>query len=114
MVTSHHDPTAHAEVSAIRDACQAQKAFHLQDAVIYTTCEPCPMCLAAIYWANIKTIYYYYDRHDAADIGFSDNFIYDELTLPIEERSVKMLKVDVQLQSDLFDEWRDKQDKTEY
>lgn len=113
-VTSQHDPTAHAEIMAIRYACKSKQAVHLDGAVIYTTCEPCPMCLAAIYWANIKTIYYYYDRHDAAGIGFSDEFIYNEFERPMNERSIGIKKMDVQLPNDLFEEWMDKQDKMVY
>ena len=82
-VTSTNDPTAHAEVVAIRDACKKVKNFHLaEDVVLYTSCEPCPMCMAAIYWANIKTVYFASDRNDAERIGFDDKFIYDELQLP--------------------------------
>ncbi|KXK38908.1 MAG: Guanine deaminase [Bacteroidetes bacterium OLB9] len=113
-VTSHNDPTAHAEVVAIRDACKTMQTFHLPDAIIYTNCEPCPMCMAAIYWANIKTVYYYYDRHQAEDIGFSDKFIYDEFEKPINERSVAMKKIDMVVQNDVFDGWKNKSDKTPY
>lgn len=111
-VTSTNDPTAHAEVVAIREACKAVGNFHLGNAVIYTSCEPCPMCLSAIYWANIKAIYYCYDRADAARIGFSDSFIYDEISLPVDRRSVKMTRMP--LQGNLFMDWERKQDKTEY
>jgi tRNA(Arg) A34 adenosine deaminase TadA len=114
MVTSHNDPTAHAEMVAIRNACQSKQTFHLHDAVLYTSCEPCPMCLSAIYWANIKAIYYCYDRDDAANIGFSDKFIYEELEKPMNERSIEFKKMDVPLSIDLFDEWKQKQDKITY
>ena len=113
-VTSANDPTAHAEVMAIRDACRNLQTFHLPDAVIYTSCEPCPMCLSAIYWAGIKTVYYGSDREDADRIGFSDKFIYDELALPSEKRSVAMIQLDVPLAKDLMKAWEEKQDKIPY
>lgn len=113
-VTSTNDPTAHAEMVAIRDACKKMKDFHLPDAVLYTSCEPCPMCMAAIYWANIKTVYFASDRNDAERIGFDDKFIYDELPLPIEKRSINMSKLDLHLADEVFEEWTTKNDKTEY
>jgi tRNA(Arg) A34 adenosine deaminase TadA len=113
-VISQNDPTAHAEIVAIRDACNRKQTFHLNDAVLYASCEPCPMCLSAIYWANIKTIYYCYDRDDAANIGFNDKFIYDELSQPINKRSLKMEKIDMPFSNDLFEEWKNKQDKIPY
>jgi len=112
MVTSTNDPTAHAEIVAIREACETKKKFHLHDAILYATCEPCPMCLAAIYWANIKTVFFCYDRNDAATIGFDDNFIYKEISMPMNQRDVKMTKIS--LPNDLFDEWMQKQDKIAY
>lgn len=114
MVTSKNDPTAHAEIVAIRNACDLLQTFHLADAVLYTTCEPCPMCLAAIYWADIKSVYYYYDRNDAANIGFSDKFIYDELEKPVKDRIVGIQSLDFQMANDLFEEWESKQDKLAY
>lgn len=113
-VTSTNDPTAHAEVEAIRDACKNMKNFHLHEATLYTSCEPCPMCLAAIYWANIKIVYFASDRNDAERIGFDDKFIYDELPLPIEKRSIEMSKLELKLADEVFEEWTTKQDKTEY
>lgn len=89
-VTRHNDPTAHAEVLAIRDACQRLSTFDLSQAVLYTSCEPCPMCLGAIYWARIPVVYYGNTRSDAAHIGFDDDFIYQEMNLDIEKRSVIM------------------------
>ncbi len=112
MVTSTNDPTAHAEVVAIREACKEKGNFHLHDAVLYASCEPCPMCLSAIYWANIKTVYYCNDRVDAARIGFSDKLIYDEINLPIDERSVRL--VNMQIRNYIFDDWLKKLDKVEY
>lgn len=87
-VTVHCDPTAHAEVVAIRSACQALETFSLAGAVLLTSCEPCPMCLAAIYWARIDRIYFGNHRQDAAGIGFDDEFLYREVALPLEKRSV--------------------------
>ena len=85
-----NDPTAHAEVVAIRDACASLQTFHLDNCVLFTSCEPCPMCLGAIYWARIRKIYYANNRKDAANIGFNDDFIYRELDLPIENRHIPM------------------------
>jgi tRNA(Arg) A34 adenosine deaminase TadA len=85
-----NDPTAHAEVVAIRDACANLQTFHLDDCVLFTSCEPCPMCLGAIYWARISKIYYANNRKDAANIGFNDDFIYQELDLPIDKRHIPM------------------------
>lgn len=87
-VTRTNDPTAHAEVSAIRIACKKLKTFDLTGCVIYTSCEPCPMCLSAVYWSRINTIYYANTKVDAANIGFDDQFIYEELEKPMTERSL--------------------------
>jgi len=111
-VTSDNDPTAHAEIVAIREACKALGAFHVDGAALYATCEPCPMCLAAVYWAHIKTICYCYDRNDAAKIGFDDNFIYDEISLPIKQRKIEMTKMRVS--NTLFQDWVEKPDKINY
>jgi guanine deaminase len=113
-VTSTNDPTAHAEVMAIRDACKNIGTFDLSGAVLYATCEPCPMCMAAIYWARIDTVYYCSTRYDAAAIGFDDNLIYEELPKPNEEKLVKMKRVDTPHANALFSEWSSKPDKTEY
>ncbi|MDX9891472.1 MAG: nucleoside deaminase [Bacteroidales bacterium] len=113
-VTSTNDPTAHAEVVAIRNACKALEQFHLPDATIYATSEPCPMCLSAIYWANIKTVYYCTDKYQVEEIGFSDKFIYDELALPKEKRTLHIDKINLPEGIDLFHEWITKGDKTEY
>ena len=88
-VTNDNDPTAHAEVNAIRLASKRLKTFDLSDCEIYTSCEPCPMCLGAIYWSGIKTVYYGNNKFDAAEINFDDKFIYDELDRPIQNRKVK-------------------------
>jgi len=92
-VTSTNDPTAHAEVSTIRLACTELHTFDLSGCVIYTSCEPCPMCLGAIYWAKIDTIYYANTKTDAENIGFSDKFIYDELEKPMEKRSLPVVQM---------------------
>lgn len=113
-VTLHHDPTAHAEVSAIREACRKLETFDLSGCDIYTSCEPCPMCLGAIYWAHIDKIYYANDRRDAADIGFDDDFIYQEIALKPTERtkpSVILLREEA---IEAFKQWEAKADKTEY
>ena len=113
-VTLDNDPTAHAEVSTIRKACKKLGTFDLSGCDIYTSCEPCPMCLGAIYWAHLDKIYYANDRKDAADIGFADDFIYEELERPLDERTVpiKNMLRDEALHS--FRLWMEKADKTEY
>src|SRR5438067_6412994 len=88
QVTSTNDPTAHAEIVAIRDACRRLKTFCLDDCDLYTSCEPCPMCLAAIYWARLRTVYYGNTRQDAARIAFDDDFIYQQVALPFGKRSL--------------------------
>ncbi len=113
-VTSNNDPTAHAEVNAIRDACKNLERFHLSDCVLYTSCEPCPMCLGAIYWAQISKMYYANTRTDAASINFNDDFIYNEFTLNINERSIPSFQIIASEAFDIFKEWSDKQDKTPY
>lgn len=107
-VTSTNDPTAHAEVSAIRIACKKLKTYDLSGCVIYTSCEPCPMCLSAVYWARIDTIYYANTKHDAENVGFSDKFIYDELDKPMDQRSlpIKQMMRDKALQA--FKLWQKK------
>ncbi len=113
-VSSQNDPTAHAEIVAIRDACTNLKSFDLAGAVIYSTCEPCPMCLSAIYWANIRSVFYVSTRYDAEAIGFKDNHIYEELNLPPSERRIGFMKVDHPKGAELFSEWTEKNDKIPY
>ena len=113
-VTSDNDPTAHAEVVAIRDACKNLGTFQLDDCEIYTSCEPCPMCLAAIYWARPNAIYYANTRKDAADIGFDDDFLYEELKKNLEERSLPIHQLDKSNALKVFDERKRKTDKIEY
>ena len=113
-VTIDLDPTAHAEVNTIREACRSLGTFDLSGCVIYTSCEPCPMCLGAIYWAHIDRIYYGNNRKDARDIDFADDFIYEELDRPMDERTVPIIPMlrDEALES--FRLWSEKEDKTEY
>ncbi len=113
-VTLHHDPTAHAEVSAIREACRKLETFDLSGCNIYTSCEPCPMCLGAIYWAHIDKIYYANDRRDAADIGFDDDFIYQEIALKPTERTKPSEILLREEAIEAFKQWEAKADKTEY
>jgi len=114
QVTSTNDPTAHAEVVAIRNACKNLNVYQLDGCIIYTSCEPCPMCLGAIYWARPDKVFYACSRQDAADINFDDAFIYDEIPLPIHERKISMEQV---LQSEgqlVFKKWEEKGDKSLY
>ena len=113
-VTSDNDPTAHAEVSAIRAACAALGTFSLAGCDIYTSCEPCPMCLAAIYWARIDRIFYANTREDAARIGFDDDHIYREIALSPECRTVPMTRMLADAAADAFREWEEKPDKVRY
>lgn len=112
-VTIDNDPTAHAEVNTIRQACQKLGTFDLSDCVIYTSCEPCPMCLGAIYWAHLKCVYYANTKADAADIDFDDDFIYKEIDKPIDRRSVpfiNMLRNEALISFRLWDETIDKKE----
>ncbi len=113
-VLSANDPTAHAEVSAIRDACKNLGTFQLDECEIYTSCEPCPMCMGAIYWARPKKVYYANTRIDAANIGFDDSMIYEELTASLEERKIKMNHLGREEAIKVFEEWKNKNDKTRY
>jgi len=113
-VTANNDPTAHAEVSAIRAACQKEGSFMLKGCTIYTSCEPCPMCLSAIYWAGISRICYANTKQDAEDINFGDKFIYEEIERPINQRTIptEHFMRDEALQA--FRDWEAKTDKIEY
>jgi guanine deaminase len=113
-VTSTNDPTAHAEVSAIRDACNKLKTFQLGDCELYTSCEPCPMCLAAIYWARLKQVYYANTRKDAAKIKFDDEWIYREVAAPISRRKLPMKQLLRPEALKVFAEWQAKSDKISY
>jgi len=114
QVTATLDPTAHAEVVAIRKACQALKNFQLSDCELYTTCEPCPMCMGAIYWARVAKVYYANTRADAAKIGFDDSFIYDQLVMPLEARKIPMIPMMRDQALEAFREWEKSQTKTRY
>jgi guanine deaminase len=114
QVTSTNDPTAHAEVVAIRNACEHLKSFQLDGCELYTSCEPCPMCLGAIYWARPEKVYYANTREDAANIGFDDSFIYDELTVEIKDRKIPMIPLGRAEARSVFEAWKNKTDKTEY
>ena len=113
-VTNLNDPTAHAEVMAIRNASQRLGRFDLSDCVVYTSCEPCPMCLGAIYWAKIKCVFYGNTRSDAASVGFDDDFIYKEISMPIEQRSIIMKPLLKDVASETFTIWKQMPDKNEY
>lgn len=113
-VTINNDPTAHAEVMAIREACQKLGTFDLSGCELYASCEPCPMCLSAMYWAHIEKYYYANDQHDAAKIGFDDHFIYEELDKPVENRTLKRVQILHEEAMEAFKLWEAKSDKTEY
>ena len=113
-VTSHNDPTAHAEIVAIRSATRKLHSFNLQGCTIYTSCEPCPMCLGAIYWAHLDRIYYANDRQDAAKIGFDDEFIYEEIDRKIEDRHKPMIALMRDEALGAFRMWEENAEKTEY
>jgi tRNA(Arg) A34 adenosine deaminase TadA len=113
-VTSANDPTAHAEVSAIRAACRKLQRFHLADCELYTSCEPCPMCLAAIYWARIRRVYYAGTRRDAARVQFDDDWIYREVARPIARRKLPMRQMLRAAAVEVFAEWQAKPDKIRY
>ena len=113
-VTSTNDPTAHAEVVAIRQACKKLRSFQLTGCEMYTTCEPCPMCLGAIYWARPDRVYFGNTRSDAARIGFDDEFIYSELTMRLSDRKIPMVRILAEEAAEAFEEWRKRSDKVKY
>ncbi len=113
-VTTDNDPTAHAEVVAIRNACKELGSFQLDGCEIYTSCEPCPMCLGAIYWARPDKLYYANTKKDAAEIDFDDNFIYQELELPYGERKLKTIQLLRDEAIEAFELWKNSNDKVEY
>lgn len=113
-VTSTNDPTAHAEVTAIRDACKRLKTFQLDACVLYTSCEPCPMCLAAIYWARFQKVFYANTRKDAAKIDFDDDLIYREVSRPIARRQIPMKQLLRTEAIKVFEAWNKKADKVVY
>jgi tRNA(Arg) A34 adenosine deaminase TadA len=114
LVTSTNDPTAHAEIVAIREACRVLGSFQLDGCDIYTSCEPCPMCLGAIYWARPKSIYFANTRDDAAKIGFDDRTIYDEFARPHNQRKIQMIQLMRDEALVAFREWQEKNDKIPY
>jgi guanine deaminase len=113
-VTACYDPTAHAEIQAIRDACKNIQHFQLDDCIIYTSCEPCPMCFGAIYWARPKKVYFACTKHEAAEAGFDDQFIYDELNLPCEKRQIFMEKLNESEKLAPFRTWINSMERIEY
>ena len=113
-VTHNCDPTAHAEVMAIRNACEKLGTFDLSGYEIYTSCEPCPMCLGAIYWAHLDKIYYGNTKTDAKNIGFDDSFIYDEIDLKPADRKLSSQQLLSEEAMEAFRQWEVKEDKTEY
>ena len=113
-VTNKNDPTAHAEIVAIRNACNKLNTFNLKGTQMFTSCEPCPMCLSAIYWSHIDKIYYGNNRKDAAKIGFDDSYIYDELSLDLNKRKIPLEQISEKEAIKAFKEWEVKTDKTVY
>lgn len=114
QVTSTNDPTAHAEMVAIREACKKLNSFQLDGCRIYTSCEPCPMCLGAIYWARPEAVYYACTKEDAARIGFDDQFIYEELDATMADRKIKFINLHRHEGNEIFRMWEEKTDRTEY
>ena len=113
-VISSNDPTAHAEVVAIRDACHYLNSYQLEGCTIYTSCEPCPMCLGAIYWARPDRIVYACTREDAASINFDDDFIYKEISTPLDQRRIRMQQCGQEVGLEVFRLWLDKKDRIRY
>ena len=113
-VTSTNDPTAHAEINAIRQACQNSQSFNLSNSIIYTNCEPCPMCLSAIYWARIEKIFFANSKMDAAEIGFDDDLIYQEIILPVEKRSIPTQQIFIDESILAFRAWERSDSKINY
>lgn len=114
QVTSTNDPTCHAEVDAIRKACAALGTFQLQDCDLYTSCEPCPMCLGAIYWARPRRVFYGNTKQDAARVGFDDQFIYDEIEQPLNQRLIPMQELLRDEAKEGFKAWTEHEARTEY
>ena len=114
QVTSNNDPTAHAEIVAIRNACKNQNNFFLKGCDLYSTCEPCPMCLSAIYWSHIDKIYYANTREDAKDIDFDDSLIYTEISKDKNDRQIEMVQMHREEALEAFKIWKNKDDKIKY
>ena len=113
-VTNKNDPTAHAEIVAIRNACKKLNTFNLKGTQMFTSCEPCPMCLSAVYWSHIDKIYYGNNRKDAAKIGFDDSYIYDELSLDLNKRKIPLEQISENKAIKAFEQWEAKTEKTVY
>ena len=113
-VTSHNDPTAHAEITAIRAACKKLNSFQLTECEVYTSCEPCPMCMAALYWSRCATVYYGNTAADAASVGFDDDFLYKELGLPLPDRSLPIHNLLRKEAFASFAAWRDSTNRIDY
>lgn len=113
-VTARNDPTAHAEIIAIREACLKMGTWHLEECEIYASCEPCPMCLSAIYWAKIKKVYFAATRYDAASLGFNDEFIYNEIQLPHNHRTLPMEQMMEKEAKEIFRKWSESEHKILY
>lgn len=113
-VTLDNDPTLHAEIVAIKNACKIKNTYKLNDCIIYSSCEPCPMCLSAIYWSHIKTVFYGNTRQDAKEINFDDSFIYDEINKSVNERSIDMININNKYAKKSFTEWQKYENKIEY
>lgn len=113
-VIEENDPTSHAEMNSIRNTCKNLNSFQLNDCEIYTSCEPCPMCLGAIYWARPTKVYFAANRKEAADIGFDDEYIYKEFELPLPERQIKLEHIKSEEMDAIFEEWKQKSNKITY
>ena len=113
-VTFNNDPTAHAEIVAIRNACNKLNTFNLEGCELYSSCEPCPMCLSAIYWSHVDNIFYANTRMDAADIDFDDSLIYSEIGKDIDKRIIKMKQMNREEALEAFKIWQNKEDKIKY
>ncbi len=113
-VTCSNDPTAHAEIMAIRTACTRLNTFQLIDCILYSSCEPCPMCLGAIYWARLKKVYFACNRYDAAQAGFDDSFIYNEIALQAEKRQIIMQHIQLKESLKPFTTWQAEEHKVPY
>jgi len=113
-VTSNNDPTAHAEIVAIREACKKLDTFNLQGTQLYTSCEPCPMCLSAMYWAHIDKIFYGNSRNDAAKINFDDKFIYDEFKVKMSHRKIPLVQLSSDYAIKAFKLWEEEENKIRY
>lgn len=114
QVTKSNDPTAHAEIVAIRNACDHLNSFQLTGCDVYASCEPCPMCLGAIYWARPSKVYYANTKSDAAAINFDDMFIYDEIDKPVENRVIPFIHMPTQSAKEVFEQWKQMENKIEY